>query len=670
MRVSLATSLHLNHGACSFDARPGDALSVMQTFVPMGLLSLKASADAASMGAAISVIELNGLLNEGQIENDATFYEHLAETILTEGDDLVGLMTDADSLQHTIALAAHLKRLAPHALVGLGGPASTPIAKAILQRFQSIDFVVRGEGEETFTEYLATLITGHSPENIRGLTWRHGNEVAYNLDRGVIEDLDRLPLPAFEAYAGMDSAALYLDVGRGCPFKCTFCATAPFWQRRFRMKSINRILSEMQLLRDRWGRRHVNFSHDIFTCDQKWTHDFCEAAKAANLGVSWSCSTRTDVIEPGLLARMAEAGCVEIYYGIETGSQAMQALIAKNLDLEWSRKIVAATATVGIRPVTGFIVGYPEETAETFADTVDRFFDFLEVGGYRAHLFSLCPFPGAPMFHDAATQVSRRAHYLELPLAGIPAAESQDLIAAHPDIFVSHYRYASNELSPCLVDAAEEISTHLVVLKRLWPLLLRHYDAPATLFQRWSTWIATRNSERPWRAPHHGGAADLIDFVAHELGELGIRAGPITELLRYEAIKLAAAALPLEEPTPLDQAEVIDERARVVRGDPYLTAPFAGSLVALLSGLPQKVSEDQPQWIVFARRPSGDLDTMVIGETARRLLELSSEPWPLGDLVASALLGRFRPNDEPYRHAIEVAQTLFRHGLLRMVKSL
>ena len=363
MRVSLATSLHLDHGARRLDARQGDPLSVMQAFVPVGLLSLKAACNLKCPATSVEVVELNTLINAGRIANDEDFYDSIADTILRGGDDIVGLMTDSDSLHHTVGIAQRVKARAPKALVGLGGPASSPLARQLLQRFHAIDFVVRGEGEETFPEFVRALEAGTALDPVGGLTWRD-SDVRHNAERKVIDDLDTLPVPDFDAYSEMANAALYLDVGRGCPFKCSFCATAPFWERRYRMKSISRIVDEMRLLRDRWGRRHFNFSHDIFTCDQKWAHRFCAAMKSAELGVTWACSTRTDVIDEHLLAHMAEAGCVEIYYGIESGSQAMQGLIDKDLDLARARQIVCATASVGIRPVTGFIIGYPDETPE------------------------------------------------------------------------------------------------------------------------------------------------------------------------------------------------------------------------------------------------------------------------------------------------------------------
>jgi radical SAM superfamily enzyme YgiQ (UPF0313 family) len=113
--------------------------------------------------------------------------------------------------------------------------------------------------------------------------------------------------------------------------------------------------------------------------------------------MTWTCSTRTDLIDPRLIDKMAAAGCVEIYYGIESGSQAFQGEIRKNLDLDWATAIVRSTAAAGIRPITGFIVGHPLETLETFNDTLDKFFTFLHSGGYKAHLFTLCPYHESPV---------------------------------------------------------------------------------------------------------------------------------------------------------------------------------------------------------------------------------------------------------------------------------
>ncbi|WP_163156443.1 B12-binding domain-containing radical SAM protein [Bradyrhizobium uaiense] len=669
MRVSLATSLHLDHGARRFDARPGDPIDVMQAFVPVGLLSLKASCNRACPTASVDVVEVNTLINAGRIVNGKDFYDDLADTILGDGADVVGLMTDSDSLHHTVAVAKRVKARSPRSFVCLGGPASSPLAGNLLQRFEALDFIVRGEGEETFSDLMCALEHGTMPSGIAGLTWRDRSEVVHNADRKVIDDLDTLPIPDFAAYPRMADAALYLDVGRGCPFKCSFCATAPFWERRYRMKSIPRILDEIRLLRDRWGRHHVNFSHDIFTCDMKWTHRFCDAMKAAELGFTWSCSTRTDVIDPDLLAHMAEAGCVEIYYGIESGSQAMQGTIDKNLDLRRSREIVRTTAALGIRPVTGFILGYPNETPESASDTVTRFFDFLEIGRYRAHIFTLCPFPGAPMFARAKDSVERRSECLDLPLATKPAAEADRTINENPDIFVGQFRYATPDISSELIAAAEEISPHLVLLKRLWPMLLPHYDAPMTMLTRWTHWIAARNADRPWRARHHGDAGDLIDFLARELAELGIADGRLAEFLRYEAVKLAAAALPMGTMEDAGRLPELSSETTLERARPYLLAAFAVDIGAVIAGQSLPVNDiTLPQWVLFARGTGGGLDTMVISEAARRILEYVQRPRKVRELAQAALIDFTGHGREPIERGLETVHALLVRRLLKEVQ--
>ena len=129
----------------------------MLSFVPVGLLSLKAYADQLELGADIRVTEVNGLINAGRIPNDDEFYEHLVDAILDRDDDFVGLMTDADSLHHTVITAQRVKSRRPDVKVCLGGPASSPMSSLLLETFPFIDYVVRGEGEHTFGELIQHL---------------------------------------------------------------------------------------------------------------------------------------------------------------------------------------------------------------------------------------------------------------------------------------------------------------------------------------------------------------------------------------------------------------------------------------------------------------------------------------------------------------------------------
>lgn len=664
MKVSLSTSLHLDHGTVLLDQRPGDK-PPMQSFVPIGLLSLKACVDKAGIDAEVRVVEVNGLINDGTIINDDHFYDHVVDAIFEQGDKFIGLMTDADSLPHTVLAAQRVKQRSPETLICLGGPAASPMGRLLLERFPFIDYVVSGEAEITLVELLAQLERNRAPLGVMGLTWRNRDQVIVNAPRPVIEDVDTLPIPAFDAYDMASGASLYLDVGRGCPFKCRFCATAPFWDRRYRMKSIDRIIEEMILIRDRYNRNHVNYSHDIFTCDKKWTHQFCERLIEEQLGMTWACSTRTDIIDPDTLKLMGEAGCVEIYYGIESGSDVTQDFIDKGLDLAWSRQIVQATVDAGIRPVTGFIVGHPHETRETLKDTLDKFFDFLQAGRFRAHLFTLCPFHEAPMYNQYKDTTTRRAEYADIPVTDLQAKVFEELIGSNTDIFSSCFRFATPNIPEKLVDASEEISCHLVVLKSIWQLLLPHYSSALDWYERWVDWIEKHNSRyRPGTGlRHQGNAYDLLQFVNEELERLGLASSDIAELVHYEELKLDARNL--ADPMPqTDLKDVFKGSATVMRRCHYLAERFHYNLQDLLSGKrTNRLVDDSESWVIFAKTDQSYIDTMQTRIAVKHLLEIAGRPQSVESLLADLQ----STTQIEVEQGIQLIEQLFDRGLLAEV---
>ena len=548
-----------------------------------------------------------------------------------------------------------------------GGPASSPIGRPILEAFPCVDFVVRGEGEITFADLLKTLHRDQKPSAVHGLTWRDADNVVDNPERELVDNLDDLPVPFYDGYEMESGAALYLDVGRGCPFDCRFCGTAPFWKRKYRMKSIDRILAEMTLLRDRYGRRHVNFSHDIFTCNRDWTQQFCERLSEAKLGMTWTCSTRTDLINETLLGAMAAAGCTEIYYGIESGSNAAQIAIQKNLDLDDVRGIVRSTVAAGIHPITGFIVGYPTETFESFSDTLAAFFEFMQIGRFRAHLFTLCPYHDSALYRDHWRSAVEMSECYDLPL--VPAAQvpGDELRHQHPIILASTRRYSCEKIPAKLVTASEELSTKLVVLKSVWPLLLPHYASPLEWYQRWVDWIEAYNAEhRPHtRWPHQCDPDDLLTFIAEELRRLDLADSDLADLVRYEQLKLDASSLAARVSAREPSEERIDAEAIVVRRCDYVGAPFRHDIRALLAGR-EATGPENERWIVCVRNVQGDLKTIELPTAGRMILEAASEPHSVAALSAAVLA------DSPNASAVlddgvGLVRQLVGHGLLEQV---
>ncbi len=640
MKISLASSLHLNHGAMSPDVQPGDPLPMLE-YVPVGLLSLKAYADQFDeLDAEIRVTELNGLINRGKIPNDNDFFEHVADTILKPDDDFVGLMTDADSLHHTVALADQLRRRRPEAKICLGGPASSPMSPLLMNSFPFIDFVVRGEGEQTFAELIRHLQEKKPLNEVQGLTWRDGMRVVENPERHLEGNLDELPVPDFESYGMPPTAAIYLDVGRGCPFKCSFCATAPFWGRTYRMKSIERIVEEIVLMRDVYGRTQVNLSHDIFTCDKKWALEFCDQLIKSPLGVEWTCSTRTDIIDPTVIEKLAAAGCVEIYFGIESGSARLQKEIEKGLDLDWSRDMVQATADAGIRVVSGFILGYPAEDRETLGDTLSRFFEFLGSGA-RAHLFTLSPFFESPMYSrltkngaaDIKEHIDRLAEYYDLNLTGRAAEAGASLRRNYVHVFASNYRYKTSNLPSDLIDASEEFSASATLLKSVWPRFLKHYGSAREFYEKWTAWIEGYNLERrpESRFRHQAAPDDLLSFVEKEIDLLGASEPGLNELVRYERLKLDARSL--QDPIDSSVAENGDVGTDTVvkwRSN-FLTSEFEYDVQSLLSGKTDPAGARR--WVVVYKVAPDQLNTVQLGDSGLDVLKGAEHPIRAAELI-------------------------------------
>src|SRR6185295_7137865 len=340
MRTILVTSPHLDHsiyhqGHDRVRGRKG--VRYAQCFAPMGLLSL---AGAAGMESTVLIRDINKQINEGALPLSRHFYDATAEWLANETLDLAGFMTDCDSFHHTLRICQALKRRSPYVITVLGGTHASATSHQTLRDFQAVDFIVRGEGELAFSALLETIENAKSINAVGNLTYRLNGSARQTPDLPLIEDLDTLPFPDFSRINLEPQDVIYLEIGRGCPFKCNFCFTAPYWKRKHRIKSPERIIAEIQYLKEEFGRTDFNFTHDLFTTDHRWVIDFCQKLYASGLAITWTCSSRTDTITAELIAKMKLAGCRDIYFGIDTGTAVMQAQIDKNLDVAEADEIV------------------------------------------------------------------------------------------------------------------------------------------------------------------------------------------------------------------------------------------------------------------------------------------------------------------------------------------
>lgn len=517
----------------------------------LGLLSLAAAAEAD--GHIVKIYDPKRLIKSGMLPYDEGLYERVATDLLAESPQAIGFTTLGCSFLFAVNVAVAIKHDQPEMPILLGGPHATMLHQQILERFSQFDVIVRYEADEILPSVLANLEQRHF-DDIPGVSWRESKTLGlrFNAGRPKVEDLDRLPLYSYEHYPveelGLD--LLRIEAGRGCPFSCTFCSTANFFQRSFRIKSAQRLVTELDRLHGRYGFTDFKLDHDLFTVNRRKVMEFCEAVEDRRY--RWRASARVDLVDEELLGRMARAGCVGLYFGIETGSARMQTISQKHLDVTLVEPTLKTCESLGIQTTASFITGYPEEHEQDQADTLDLLGKCFRPS-CLPQLHVLVPEPGTPMFERFATTLKYDGHTGPYN-AILTGSRDQDLIHAHRDIFSTYHYYPAIMPRTCYIFATEVID----VLRHVGPVIisyaLRAYGGRLSQFvsslQRWADSIG--------RSDH--ADADLVEsYIAHTFGQ----SHHVTSLFRYSllAMKGEQMNVPIEAPPSVSEAETVYQLA-------------------------------------------------------------------------------------------------------------
>ncbi len=431
MRLCLVSNLNLSSWY-SLDREPA------MLSLPMGLLSLAAVLEKS--GHEVSLVDFNYALAEGEIRLDEDFYADASAKILSHEPEAVGFSTMCNSYHIALRLAEAVKRKLPQVPIVFGGPQASVADIETLEAFPFVDLILRDEAEESLPLLLTALATGGELDAVPGLTRRRGREVVRHPDAPLVADLDSLPIPAYHLFPYEVGSSPALDVGRGCPFACSFCSTSTFWRRRFRLKSVDRILEEMRGLQRDHDASHFTFMHDLFTVNKRRLLEFCDRLLEERMEVEWSCSSRVDCVDREVLARMAEAGCEAIFYGVESGSPRMQKEIRKDLDLEQVRTAVDQTLESEMRPTFSFIAGFPTETTEDLVETLDLVEELLRRSMVNVQLHLLAPQLATPDYDEHGQRLRWDGYYSDISGADYRFLEPE-WFRRHPRLFTSFYYF-------------------------------------------------------------------------------------------------------------------------------------------------------------------------------------------------------------------------------------
>jgi radical SAM superfamily enzyme YgiQ (UPF0313 family) len=424
------------------------------------------------------------------------FFPFVVRHLQSLSFDVFGFSSICSSYPLTLRLAQETRRLNPETKVILGGPQASVVDVATLQSFRCVDVIVRGEADQTFPALLPLLVSGDAGwEAIPGITFRRGDEVIRNPNAPVIEDLDSLPLPAFDLDSRIrDRGGIHLEIGRGCPFACTFCSTNDFFRRNFRLKSPAKMIAEISAVKKDYGLKYFSLVHDMYTIDRKKVVEFCEAILASGENFTWGCSARTDCIDDELLGLMAGAGCTGIFFGIETGSQRLQQVIKKKLDLGEAWQRIQCANRHGIQTTVALIVGFPEETRDDLRDTIHFFINSLRFDHAEPQCSLLAPLAATPIYEQHKDQLvfdhifSDMSHqsWRQDPVEA-------EMIKAYPDIFPNFYAIPTIELDRRFVKEVVDFITYLATWFRWLPVaLLEDSGDLLRVFEHWREWLAAR----------------------------------------------------------------------------------------------------------------------------------------------------------------------------------
>jgi anaerobic magnesium-protoporphyrin IX monomethyl ester cyclase len=414
--------------------------------VPLGCLYLTAALERAGFNIDFRDYQLSDSGDPFDIE---TFLAFAADPA-----PVIGLSCMANLLPFTIIAAEALKKRYPDRKIVLGGVGTKSVEDKVLRRFPWIDVIARGEGEHTGPELMRQLHRGDLA-NVLGISYRRNGTIEHNPDRPRIRDLDSISFPAFTKIDLARYQGYGMMTSRGCPYPCTFCSVVPVWNYESYSRSPENIVAEMALLHREAGVDLFLFQDEFFVSGKKHVLAFCRALKRSGLDVEWKAFGRVNLTDEEMMRAMADSGCLELRFGIESGSDRVLKQIRKGFTAADSMDLIPKAVGIFPRVDAFYVWGFPFETMDDFNQSLFQMVSFRMLGARI--LPSLLSFlPQTPLYEQWGRdgQLEFCPHLLpEFVLTGHEVVRGSavelperhrayfDLITANPDIFPGFYHY-------------------------------------------------------------------------------------------------------------------------------------------------------------------------------------------------------------------------------------
>jgi radical SAM superfamily enzyme YgiQ (UPF0313 family) len=447
--------------------------------VPLGCLYLTRALEAAGVEVDFRDYQTVGSDSPFDMEVFLAFCENPAPVI--------GLSCMANLLPFSILAMRALKQRYPDRLLVLGGVGSKAVEEQILRRFPWIDIICRGEGELTAPHLLHALRAGGKLNGqlagVPGISYPDSaGVIRHNPDRPRIQDLDAIGFPAWNKVDLKKYAGYGMMTSRGCPYPCTFCSVAPVWNMESHSRSPANIVEEMEELHRRAGVDLFLFQDEFFVSGKKQVMDFCREITRRKLSIRWKAFGRVNLTDEEMMREMAACGCVELRFGIESGSDRVLEMVKKGFTAQQVMEVVPKAIEIFPRVDAFYVWGFPFETMEDFNQSLFQMVSFRMLGArilpsllsllpqtevYRQcvsqYELEFCPYL-LPEFVFTGHEITRGGE-VEIPAE---YREYFQLIQDNPDIFPGFFH----------VDLANNVLPKLALLRQ-FGFYPQQPDAPA-----------------------------------------------------------------------------------------------------------------------------------------------------------------------------------------------
>lgn len=272
---------------------------------------------------------------------------------------IIGFYSTSDQLRESIFLADEIKKRLDSFTI-LGGPHVSADPQMVYS-YKSIDMAFVGEGEITFPKIVKSILKNKKQKKIV-----YGD---------VPKNLDSLPFPAYDSISFEKNSLVttyqkcsQVLISRGCPFNCIFCKVRG---SPIRFRSVDKIIEEINLLKNDYGIKSILFECSSFTLNKKQVLDICRNLRKEGMDISWSCATRCEIIDEEMIREMKKSGCYNINFGIEAGSYQIRKLIGKDVSDSTIIKIHKLCKKYRIFTGTYWMLGLPYETIGDIKKSID-----------------------------------------------------------------------------------------------------------------------------------------------------------------------------------------------------------------------------------------------------------------------------------------------------------